>query len=67
MSIRPWCEDHQRSPENIGNDRILFPTDYPIPDRDPNGWYELDMSELSCPEQDEEGSCQNSWKWQVSC
>jgi hypothetical protein len=68
MQIRVVCHKHQ-SPVQIEGANILFPADKLVAAKDPNGWMDLDMSEMYCPlarlTEGDEDLCSDTWKWEL--
>lgn len=65
MNVRAVCAYHKTPLENVGNGRVLYPTDSPHPNYDDRGWYQLDTSEMSCPHFEIHEDCRSGWKWEV--
>lgn len=63
MRIRGLCAEHNQ-PLGISSPRIIFPTGIDdVPSQAPDGWLDLDQSEMFCPDQTPD--CTQSWTWQT--
>ena len=59
--MRFFCTKHKVCLENMGNGRIFYPTSSDEPAVDKDGFWELDLSEYTCPQWTEDGDCSDSW------